>query len=118
MKPIFLFFSLAALITACNNSKTNATRETVHADQPFTQDYSIKYDAADTTAVLQKVFADRNGVVKILSSKGLLQPYSGEMLYPGTLVTDGTYRPMSAKKLAAIDTYQNQFVFADDKAVL
>ncbi|MGN6494255.1 MAG: hypothetical protein ACTHLE_19835, partial [Agriterribacter sp.] len=93
-------------------------KQPAYVDVPFTQDYSIKYDVADTTAVLQKVYADRNGVVKIFSSKGLLQPYSGEMLYPGSLVSDGTYRPMSAKKLAAIGIYQNQFVFADDTAVL
>ncbi|MBX2921918.1 MAG: hypothetical protein KF746_06985 [Chitinophagaceae bacterium] len=116
MKPIFFLFTLLVLIVSCNERKT--TNATVHTDIPFTQDYSIKYDVQDSAAVLYQVYADRNGVVKILSSKGLLQPYAGEMLYPGKLVTDGTYRPMTAKKLAGIGIYQNQFVFADDKAVL
>ncbi|MBX3257065.1 MAG: hypothetical protein KF862_23215 [Chitinophagaceae bacterium] len=111
MKPIFFLFTLFVLIVSCNERKT--TSATVYADVPYTQDYSIKYDVQDSAAVLHQVYADRNGVVKLLSSKGLLQPYAGEMLYPGTLVTDGTYRPMAAKKLAGIGTYQNQFVFVD-----
>ncbi|MBX2921917.1 MAG: hypothetical protein KF746_06980 [Chitinophagaceae bacterium] len=113
---------LIVLCVSCNEKKlynAQATKkQPVYTDVPYTQDYSIKYDVQDSAAVLYQVYADRNGVVKILSSKGLLQPYAGEMLYPGKLVTDGTYRPMTAKKLAGIGIYQNQFVFADDKAVL
>ncbi|MES1216691.1 MAG: hypothetical protein ABUT20_14345, partial [Bacteroidota bacterium] len=87
-------------------------------DVPFIQDYSIKYNNTDPGAELYKVYSDRNGVVKILSSKGLMQPYSGEMLYPGTIVTDQTYRPITAKKISGIGLYKSQFVFIDDKAVL
>ena len=90
----------------------------VYRDVAYQQDYSIKYAVSDSEAALYKVFSDRNGVIQVLSSKGLLHPYAGELLYPGTLVSDDTYRPMTDKKISSLGIYQHQLVYLDDKAVL
>ena len=111
---------LSTLFTSCleSNSKGNSTKQPVHSDFPFTQDFSIKYYLNERDVQLHKVYADRNGVIQILSSKGLMKPHAGEFLFPGTLVADKSYLPMADKKIAGIDLYQNQFVYLDDKAIL
>ncbi|MBW7890256.1 MAG: hypothetical protein H3C48_04360 [Chitinophagaceae bacterium] len=115
----YLFFSLAIVLAlfACD-SKKEATDQPVYSDVLYQQDYSIKYAVSDSEAALYKVFSDRNGVIQVLSSKGLLHPYAGELLYPGTLVSDDTYRPMTDKKISSLGIYQHQLVYLDDKAVL
>ena len=110
---LVLFYFLAS----CAKQKI-AVSPTAYIDAAYTQDYAVKYNATDYAAALYKVYEDRNGVIKILSSKGLLQLYAGEMLYPGSILPDGTYRATSAKKIAGINLYKNQFVYADDKSVL
>jgi hypothetical protein len=94
------------------------TKQPVYQDVAYQQDYSIKYNITDTSASLRRVVTDRNGVIEVLSSKGLLKLYAGEFLYPGSLVTDRTYRPIADKKINGLDVYRNQFVYVDDKAVL
>jgi hypothetical protein len=42
----------------------------------------------------------------------------GQFLFPGTIVRDVQDRATSDKKISGIGTYQNQFVYIDDKAVL
>ncbi|MCO5241404.1 MAG: hypothetical protein M9904_15245 [Chitinophagaceae bacterium] len=87
-------------MAACLQKKPEGTRhEQVYTDIPFLQDYSIKYHIADSNTALYKVYADRNGVIQILSSKGLLHPYAGAFLYPGTLLPDDSYRPMKDKNI-------------------
>ncbi|MFT3703192.1 MAG: hypothetical protein QM802_12515 [Agriterribacter sp.] len=118
MKYKYLFIICSSiLLLSCARQKIGAS-SSAYADVPYLQDYSIKYNVDDTTTILYKVYEDRNGVIKILSSKGLMQLFSGEMLYPGSLYPDNTYRSLSAKKIAAIGLYKNQFVFADDKSIL
>lgn len=118
MKKNYLFLFLpVCFFISCAGSK-HLSNQPVHQDAPFVQDYSIKYLNGDNGAVLEKVYEDRNGVIKILSSKGLLHTYDGEMLYPGQLMPDSSYRPLAHKNLSAIGLYQQQFVYADDKAVL
>ncbi len=118
MKKKFLFPVFAACFFISCSDRKDAGSQPVHQDVPFVQDYSIKYLLGDSGVVLEKAYEDRNGVLKILSSKGLLHTYGGEMLYPGQLMTDSSYRSLNYKKLSAIGLYQNQFVYADDKAVL
>jgi hypothetical protein len=114
-----LLFTLILFISLFSCSEKNMSgTQTAHVDLPYQQDYSIKYNLTDSGTVLHKVYADRNGVVQILSSKGLLHPFSGAMLYPGTLVPDDTYRPMKDRKISGIGLYRSQFVYLDDKAVL
>ena len=93
------------------------TKKQVYPDRLFLQNYSIKYYLKDEGIQLKKVCADRNGVIEILSSGGLLKPSAGAFLYPGTLVHDVSYLPLGDKKIAGIDNYEYQFVYLDDKAV-
>ncbi|HEY4208975.1 MAG TPA: hypothetical protein VGM31_19255 [Puia sp.] len=93
----------------------------VYKDQPYRQDYSIKYGIRTTDSAglhLQKVACDRNGVIQVYSSQGLLNPSDGAFLYPGVLTPDMSYRPMRDKKIKDIGLYEDQFVYVDDKAVL
>ncbi|MBL0739659.1 hypothetical protein [Chryseolinea lacunae] len=116
---IVLLFILQVCLQSCtpNQSATSSTQP-VHADVAFQQDYSIKYNVTQEGVALKKVVSDRNGVISIFSSAGLLKPYAGSFLYPGTLVADRTYRPIADKKITALNLYQHQFVYADDKALL
>ncbi|MBT1708613.1 hypothetical protein KK062_10280 [Fulvivirgaceae bacterium PWU5] len=104
-------------IVACKPDQPAAIRQPVFQDVSFQQDYSKKYTTTDSTLVLNHVGTDRNGVVQILSSQGLLHPYAGESLYPGTLVADRSFRPLQNKKIRAFATYRQQLVYLDDKAV-
>ncbi|MFC5408824.1 hypothetical protein ACFPMF_05875 [Larkinella bovis] len=90
---------------------------TVYKDVPYAQDYSVKHYLKDTTVQLSRVYADRNGSIQILSTKGLLHPSGGQFQYPGTLESLRAYRPMTDKKLVDLALYQRQFVYLDDKAV-
>ncbi|HWK07441.1 MAG TPA: hypothetical protein VNS58_27605 [Puia sp.] len=98
------------------------TGQPVYKDQLYRQDYSIKYEilqVKDPAGLrLQKVACDRNGVIQVCSSQGLLRPSGGAFLYPGTLAPDRSYRPIMDKKIKNIGLYEDQFVYVDDKAVL
>ncbi len=106
-------------ITGCTEqTQSTLLEKPVYVDAPYLQDYSIKYNIADSNIALYSVYEDRNNVIKVLTSKGLMQPDNGEMLYPGTLSPDSSYRAISAKKIQGLGLYQKQFVYIDDKAVL
>ncbi|AEI49131.1 hypothetical protein [Runella slithyformis] len=111
---LFLLCCLG-LFLSCSK---NTTTQPVYEDVPYWQDYSVKYYSEPANGTLLSAHSDRNGVVKILSSAGLFQPYDGQFLYHGKLQTDGTYRPLKNKKIAALGVYENQFVYLDDKTVL
>ncbi|MVM38107.1 hypothetical protein GO730_11805 [Spirosoma sp. HMF3257] len=89
-----------------------------YRDAPYAQDYSIKYYTTDSTIRLQSVSADRNGVIQILSSQGLLHPRSGQFQYPGTLILDRSYRPMADRKLTGLGLHEHQLVYLDSSAIL
>ena len=91
---------------------------TFYNDIAYTQDFSKKFDLKLNGVRLHKVRSDRNEVIQIYSSIGLLKTYDGEFLYPGTLVQDKTYRPLTDKKILNLELYANQCVYIDDKAVL
>ncbi len=111
-------FSIWMVGFSCVKKKEADTSQPVHQDVSYQQDFSKKFDLHQEGAVLQKVYSDRNGVIQIYSSDGLLKTYAGEFLYPGTLVPDKTYRPMADKKILNLDLYDNQFVYLGEKAVL
>lgn len=98
--------------------QTSTTTQALYKDVPFAQRYSIKYYYYDTTASLSKVAADHNGNIQVLSANGLLKPRAGELLNSGTLVNDVAYLPLVKKKISALTTSKDEFVYADDKAVL
>jgi hypothetical protein len=114
---IIVFIFLFACSSKLSNQLSDA-RQPIHNDISFQQDFSIKYNLENDSTKLYKVFSDRNGVVKIYSSAGILATYAGAFLYPGTLVPDVSYRPIRSKKIAAVGVYDNQFIYLDDKAVL
>jgi hypothetical protein len=99
-------------------SLTEASAQRVYQDKPFEQEYSVKYYLKNAGPELLKAGADRNGVIKILSSAGLMMPHHGQFLYPGELVPDGRYRFIKDKKLRDLAVHDRQFVFLSDEAVL
>jgi hypothetical protein len=88
-----------------------------HADKPYIQEYSIKFNFDNANVALQKVAADRNGYIQVLSSHGLLRTRAGQFLFPGSLVKDVHNIPTSDKGIKDIKIIENQFVYVDDKAV-
>ncbi|MEL7589462.1 MAG: hypothetical protein AAGU19_22300 [Prolixibacteraceae bacterium] len=116
MKKLIPFFCFLFLINMVWESLS--AQKPVYQDVPFVQDYSIKYDLNGEGQKLLKVASDRNGNIQVLSDKGLLKPHDGQFLYPGALVPDLSYRPMVVKKIRSIGSYQDQFVYLDDAAVL
>ncbi len=115
-RKVFILLLLVATLT--HSRLAVAQRSVIYkADIPFIQESSIKYDFNNTRVELKKVVADRNGYIQVLSSHGLLRPRAGQMLFPGTLVTDVQYRPTSDKGIVDVTTYKNQLVYIDDKAV-
>ena len=113
-----LLFCFIIFCAACSRTKQGDAAQSQYKDVAFLQDFSVKYNVEDTSIVLKKVFADRNAMVQVLSSSGLLKPFNGQFLYPGTLVPDKTYRPLADKKIQGVSLYKDQFVYVDNKAVL
>jgi len=93
------------------------TKQPIYLDKPYLQDYAIKYYSESHGAELLKVFTDRNHVIQVLSSEGLLRPDNGHFQYPGTLESDIGYLAMKDKKIADVAIYQNQFVYLYDQAI-
>ncbi|MBD2755431.1 ligand-binding sensor domain-containing protein [Spirosoma validum] len=92
--------------------------QTVYQDKPFDQIYSVKYYLDKPDASLTGLACDRNGVIQVLSSNGLLRPANGYFLSPGTLPSDRTYRPMQDMTVTALDSYDGQFIYLDKRAIL
>ena len=106
-------------LISCNqvDEKNTESNQPDYQDIAYLQDYSVKYIFDENDIKLKKVFTDRNGVIQVLTSKGLFRPDNGHFQYPGTLKPDITYAPMADKKIADMIVYENQFVYADDQAV-
>lgn len=101
---------------SCNEREPGAGLPT-HKDAPFLQDYSKKYLLRDSITV-RRAASDRNGVIQVSSSDNLYKPHAGELLHPGSLVTERYYRPIADKKIANVIRYRDHLVYVDDKAVL
>ncbi len=123
---VFFLIFLSFLTVTVSSQQRPLAGQPVHKDLPYKQDFSIKYqlpkDAqklkAGDSIRLQKLACDRNGVIQILSSAGLLRPSAGAHLYPGELLPDLAYKPMAGKKIKDILLYDDQLVYVDDQAVL
>jgi hypothetical protein len=107
------------LLMACSTpyKPEETISTTFHQDVPFMQDYSIKYYSARKDAILQKAFADRNGIIQVLSQDGLLKTHGGRLLYPGKLIDDRTHRPLTDKQINDLTIIDQQFVYLGDEAV-
>ncbi|MBD1260989.1 hypothetical protein HZY62_10355 [Maribacter polysiphoniae] len=121
MKKInqYCILMISLLVVSCNNpdkEKEQTSSMPIYEDIPYLQDYSIKYNWTQDQDI-SKVYMDRNGVIQVLSTDGLLRTHDGQFLYPGTLLKDKTYRPLTDKQISGLTLYENQFVYLDDKAV-
>ncbi len=105
------------LCSSFYKAKAQISKIPVYKDIPYLQDYSIKYNSRNDQEILEG-YMDRNGVIQILSNNGILRTHDGQFLYPGTLMKDKTYRPLTDKNINGITTYQDQFIYLDNKAVL
>lgn len=94
-----------------------ATKQPMHSDKPFIQDYSIKYYSDTTKSRVSHIASDWNGKVQILSDKGLLHPFDGQFLYHGSIEPDNYYRFMSDKKISSVGNYQGQLVYLTNAVV-
>lgn len=106
---------LTALLVFCISWAFS--QQPVHEDVPFIQDYSVKYYFGDDSKP-SKAFSDRNGNIRVLTSKGIVIPNNGHFLYPGNFVNDGLYRTSAKKNFKGLSTIDNQFVLADESHVL
>ncbi|GGW40747.1 hypothetical protein [Arenibacter certesii] len=113
---LLLLLSLACK-EAPNETRSTATLP-VYKDVPYFQDYSIKYMSNNEDLELYSAYMDRNKLIQIASSKGVLRTHDGQFLYPGILMQDKTYRPLTDKNITAMTLYEDQFIYLDDKAVL
>lgn len=101
------------LLLTCLALYDAIAQSTVYQDKAYLQDYSIKYYLPDTSVSVSDLGSDRNGIITVLASKGVLRPHSGAFQFPGTLQPDLGYKPLSEKSLRAIGLYENQFVYLD-----
>ncbi|HUH47802.1 MAG TPA: hypothetical protein VLZ54_11655 [Arenibacter sp.] len=127
MKVNLFLLSLVMLsFSGCNPKMENDSTQTadnyqkqIYEDIPFVQELSIQYPILDgqRTVDLFAVESDRDGNIKVLSDKGMLAPQNGELFNPGTLAPDISYGPMTPKKIVAMTTYQDYFVYLDDQYI-
>ncbi|PCE64728.1 hypothetical protein B7P33_06035 [Sediminicola luteus] len=82
-----------------------------YSDKAFKQDQATKFQKT-TDAALRNLAIDRNGVVQVLSSQGVLHPWEKE------LKPQLQYRPISDQKVLDMVAYQGQFVYLTDTAIL
>lgn len=119
--PILLLFICSLIFQSCGDKiveTDNGSDQEIYLDVPFAQEYSIKYYLEKPDISLKKLATDRNGLVQILSSDGLLHLRDGQFLFPGTLVADKRHRPFADKAIAGISTLQDQLVYVDNEAIL
>ena len=120
MAKIKLYYLLviSIILASCkdsNKKKDQVSNIPIYKDIPYQQDYSIKYNLTNDEQI-SKAYMDRNGVIQILSDKGILRTHDGQFLYPGALVEDKTYRTLTDKNINGFTLYKDQFVYLDDKS--
>jgi hypothetical protein len=113
-------FGLSLFFIQCTTTSEEpaSASQPIHQDVAYVQDMSIKYYKTAADNALTASFMDRNGVIQVLSTQGLLRTHDGQFLYPGTLIQDRTYRTMTDKKISGIAMLEDQFIYLDDVAVL
>lgn len=109
---VFRVIILCLLIIAPTSYPNNT--QLSYTNIPFIQDFAEKIPLSEelTGTKLSTVRSDRNGRIQVLSNKGLLQVYRGQ------LVPDRHYRPLTDMHVKNLETYRSQFVYLTDKAVL
>ena len=106
MKKIIFLLSIFVLV--------NVSAQKKYTDKPFVQDYADKFELNDSfknTNLLQ-VSSNRDNVISIVSSSGLLLPWDKK------IVKDSRYIPFADMKVVSTVRYKDQIVYLTDKAVL
>lgn len=117
-KSLIIIISVFQYSCSISHGENPSNDQPVYQDDPFLQDISIKYYLDSEDQKLSKAFTDRNGIIQVMSSKGLLRTHDGQFLYPGKLIADRMYRPLTDKNISDLIGYKGQFVYLDDEAVL
>jgi hypothetical protein len=118
-KYIFIILAIAILCGSCNqHGKSPKSTTTGYRDEPYLQDYSIRFLNSEGFHNLRKVIADRNGNIQIISQEGILKPGHGDFLFPGKLVKDRMYRPLSDLNISGIGLLEGEAIYLSNKAVL
>jgi hypothetical protein len=112
-----LLISFISVLAFSCTAKQETTLSLCYEDKPFTGEYCIRYNVEDKDTKLYKVSCDRNGYVQVYSSAGLLRPSDGKLLFPGRLVKDLQYRPVSDKEISGTGSYLDQLVYIDEKSI-
>ncbi len=115
---ISIFLSCLALVVTAQNRP--ARQQPIHRDENFQQRFSIKYQlpsSPNEPACLGKIVCDRNGIIQITSTTGLLKPSGGSLLHPGRLMPDRSYAPLSATAIRSVTLCEDQLVYLDGQAV-
>jgi hypothetical protein len=116
MRRFFIITIVSLILIQCQQQE-EATLKPVYQDTPYLQDFAVKYYPGDEHLELKKVRTDRNEVIQVLTSGGLMRPVNGHLQYPGTLEPDITYIPMADKRITDLILHGSQFVYLDDEAV-
>ncbi len=100
-------------LVICTLTSISLSAQT-YIDKPFIQDFANKFELIDhqDDVNLLQVRSDRNKVISVLSSFGLLQPWEKK------LTKNQLYRPLTDMHIIAFDRYEDQFVYLSDKSVL
>lgn len=85
-----------------------------HKDNSYWQEYAVKYQAPFQCNAVE---FDRNNNIQLLSNGQIKKLTNGELLLPGKVVEDNSYRFMKDKNILDIAQIEGQFVYLD-KAVV
>lgn len=114
----FSFYILLITIVSVVSCKSPVNQSvSSHNDVKFLQDYSIKY-YTETNAIPSHIATDRNGRIQVLDQTGLLHTQGGQLLIPGALVPDHTYRFMTDKEYNGLTSLDNQLVYLTNEAII
>jgi hypothetical protein len=119
MKKLAYILPIAALqLFSCKkNTSLTEGSQAVYQDVAYLQDYAVKYYSEDENPEFKKVYTDRNEVIQVLTSDGLMNPNNGHFQYPGTLLKDQRYKAMDRKKVTDLTLHHDQFVYLDAEAI-
>jgi hypothetical protein len=109
---------IGCFLSTAFTCKNNLSAAKIYHDQPFIQEYSVRYYSNSGSPLdLLSVFADRNGKIQVLTSRGPSIPNHGSFLYPGSLTSDIAYPPMLKRNISGMTEFQHQFVYLDQNQV-
>lgn len=85
-----------------------------HKDVPYAQEYAIKYQS---DYPCDEVEFDLNGNIKLIGNGEVKKITFGELLIPGKVVDDNSYRFMKDKHIIDVIQVDSQFVYLDKNVI-